>query len=265
MQIINMSTKRHDPVLDTALAGIPLAFRSRIIGSFLDLKKNCSEERYEAAGLAVGKFCETVLRHLQNEVTGTNIPFNRKIGNYADECRKLVQSPNGSASESERVILPRALVFLYTMRNKRGIGHVGGDIDANQIDIAVMARTADWVICELIRIHHGLSLEEGQDLVDSLSIRKLPAIWEVAGKKRILKAGVKARDQVLLLLYSSVESAVLVEDLCDWIEYSNPSVFKSNILRNLHKSRFVEYDKDTGVVTLSPKGAAHVEDSLLRP
>jgi hypothetical protein len=48
------------------------------------------------------------------------------------------------------------------MRNKRGIGHVAGDVDANAIDIATMARTADWIVCELIRINHGLSLEEAQ-------------------------------------------------------------------------------------------------------
>ena len=159
--------------------------------------------------------------------------------------------------------MPRALVYLYTMRNKRGIGHVGGDVDANAIDIATMARTADWIVCELIRIHHGLSLEEAQDIVDGLSVRQLPTIWEVGGKKRILKDGLKTRDQVLLLLYSSPDSAVLVEDLCDWVEYSNPALFKSKLIRSLHKERFVEHDKDTDSVVLSPKGAGHVEKNLL--
>ena len=258
-----MSTRKHNPILETALAGVPETLRSRIIASYLDLKRNCVEGRHDAAGLAAGKFCETALRLLQHVVTGSNIPFSKKIENFADECRKLIVSPSGAASESERVILPRALVFLYTMRNKRGIGHVGGDVDANQIDVAVMARMADWVICELIRIHHGLSLEEAQDLVDSISVRQLPDIWEVAGKKRVLREGVKASDQVLLLLYSSADSAVLVEDLCDWVEYSNPSVFKSKIVHSLHKGRLVGYDRETELVMLSPKGAKYVEDNLV--
>jgi hypothetical protein len=258
-----MSTRSLNPLLEAALASVPSSFRSKVIKTYLDLKRNCAESRYEAAGLAAGKFCEVVIRLLQNTVHGSYLPFGTKIGNFAEACRKLIMAPSTSGSESERLVVPRALVYLYTMRNKRGIGHVGGDVDANAIDIATMARTADWIVCELIRIHHGLSLEEAQDIVDELSVRQLPTIWEVGGKKRILKDGLKTRDQVLLLLYSSPDSAVLVEDLCDWVEYSNPALFKSKVVRSLHKERLVEHDKDTDSVVLSPKGADHVEKNLL--
>jgi hypothetical protein len=212
--------------------------------------------------MAAGKVCEIALRLLQEKILGTSVPFGTKIANYPDECRKLIAGPAARGTESERTIIPRALVFLYTMRNKRGIGHVGGDVDANGIDIATMARTADWIICELIRINHGLSLEEAQDIVDGLSVRQLPSVWEVAGKKRVLKDGLKAKDQALLLLYSSVDSSVLMEDLCAWIEYSNSSTFKK-MIGALHKERYLEYDKESESITLSPKGTIYVEARLI--
>ena len=257
-----MSTKSLSPILDVALADIPSIFRPRLIDTYLNLKKHCAETRYESAGLAAGKLCEVVLRLLQKKIHGTFTPFGTKIGNYADECRNLITAQVGG-TESERVVLPRALVFLYTMRNKRGIGHLGGDVDANAIDIAAMAKTADWVICELIRINHGLSLEEAQDIVDGISVRELPAIWEVAGKKRVLKEGLKSKDQTLLLLYSTQSSAVLLEDLCDWVEYSNPAMFKKTVIRELHKHRFLEFDQESESITLSPKGVRYVEEKLL--
>ena len=68
---------------------------------------------------------------------------------------------------------------------------------------------------------------------------------------------------MLLLLYSSADSAVLLEDLCDWVEYSNPAVFKNKVIRSLHQERLVEHDRDTDSVVLSPKGANHVEENLL--
>jgi hypothetical protein len=92
---------------------------------------------------------------------------------------------------------PRALVFIYTMRSKRDIAHVGGDVDANTIDFATMVRTADWIICELIRLYHSLSLEDAQDLVDGISVRQLPDIWEINGKKRVLRPGLTAKQQTL--------------------------------------------------------------------
>ena len=257
-----MSTRSPSSVLDSALISVPKGFRKRLIDAYLSLKRNCLETRHDAAGMAAGKVCEIALRLLQEKILGTPVPFGTKIANYADECRKLITGPVARGTESERTIIPRALVFLYTMRNKRGIGHVGGDVDANGIDIATMARTADWIICELIRINHGLSLEEAQDIVDGLSVRQLPSVWEVAGKKRVLKDGLKAKDQALLLLYSSVDSSVLMEDLCAWVEYSNSSIFKK-MISALHKERYLEYDKEAESITLSPKGTIYVEAHLI--
>lgn len=225
-----MSIKTPDTPLEQALSRVPKNFRCKLITAYVDLKRNCAESRYEAAGLSAGKFCEVGLRISQHNVIGTSIPFGTKVSNFADECRKIISAQGGTATDSEKTIIPRGLVFLYTMRNKRGIGHIGGDVDANSIDIALMARTADWIICEFIRIYHGLSLEEAQDLVDALAVRNLPDVWEVAGKKRVLRRGLPAKDESLLLLYSSQDSAVLVEDLVDWVEYSNAAVFKSNVL-----------------------------------
>jgi hypothetical protein len=257
-----MSTKSPSSILDDALTGVSRGFRKRLIDAYLSLKKNCLEARYDAAGMAAGKVCEIALRLLQDKVQGTSIPFGTKISNYADECRKLITSSSSKGSESERVVIPRALVFLYTMRNKRGIGHVGGDVDANAIDVATMARTADWIICELIRINHGLPLEEAQDIVDGLSIRQLPSVWEIAGKKRVMKNGLKAKDQALLLLYSDPGSSVLIEDLCEWIEYSNPTIFRM-LINEMHKQRLLEFDKESESIVLSPKGVDYVEGNLI--
>lgn len=107
------------------------------------------------------------------------------------------------------------------------------------------------------------SLEEAQDIVDGISVRQIPAVWEVAGKKRVLKEGLTARDESLLLLYSNQNSAVLFEDLYDWVEYSTPQGFRKNILGALHKERLIEHDAETDSIVLSPKGVVHVEQRIL--
>lgn len=249
--------------LDDALQSVPKKFRDRLVQSYVELKRNCAESRIEAAGLSAGKFCEVALRFLQNATTSSHIAFGKKIPNFADECRKIINGPVVSATESERTIIPRGLVFLYTMRNKRGIGHVGGDIDANSIDIALMARVADWIIAELIRVHHGLSLEEAQEIVDAIAVRPLPEVWNVGGKKRVLRDGLSAKDETLLLLYSARETIVYVEDLIAWIEYSNPTVYKSNVLSKQHKARMLDWDRESDTVVLSPKGVQYVEEHVL--
>ena len=259
-----MSIQRSNSSLDAALANVPTDFRKRISKQFLAIKAGVLAGNDKAVGIEAGHLCETVLRLLQKEVGGGSYtPFGTSIGNFADECRKLVTSANTNSNESLRTVIPRALVFVYTMRNKRGIGHVGGDVDANRIDAVTMARSCDWIVCELIRCFHGLSLEEAQDFVDGLTVRNIAEIWEVGGKKRVLKTGLTFKQQVLLLCYQEPASAILSEDMFDWVEYSNYSVFKGKVLTPLHKDRLIEYDKETESVTISPLGVKEVEEKIL--
>jgi hypothetical protein len=259
---MSTSPSKQSP-LDVALGALPATFRKRIIKTYLDVKRRHAEAEFDASGLSVGKFCETVLRFLQQELTGTYTPFGQQLPNFANECAKLAQTPKTAGSESLRIVIPRAIDFLYTLRNKRGIGHAGGDVDANEIDSATMARGADWVVCELIRTYHNLSLEDAQALVDSLATRNLPSVWEVAGRKRVLRQGLRYPDQVLLLLYGSPSTGVLTEDLYEWCEYSDFAMFKKSVLGGLHKKRLVEYDRDSDVVYISPLGGRHVEENIL--
>jgi hypothetical protein len=257
-----MNTKVNNSLLEQALANVPKVFRSKLIETYLEVKRGYIEAKYESSGLNAGKLCEVLVRLLQQEITGSYTAFGKPIPNMADECRKLITAQNQSVSESIKTIIPRALVFLYAMRNKRGIGHVGGDIDANSIDTATIARIADWIICELIRVFHKMPIEEAQDLINSISIKSIPIVWEIAGKKRVLKDGLNAKQKSLLLLYTESDAAVLTEDLCSWVEYS-PSMFAKRVLDDLHKDRLIEYDRESELVYLSPKGAKLVENDLL--
>jgi hypothetical protein len=258
-----MSTQSPRDTLLAALSEVPEPFLTRILDAYLDTRAAFSDGYFDACGLRAAKLCETVLRFLQEQLTGTHIAFNRRIANFTDECRRLEKLPASAGHESLRVIVPRALEFLYTLRNKRGVGHLGGDVDANSIDAATALRVSDWVLSELMRFFHKLSLEEAQNLLDALVIRQVPAVWRVAGRRRILESGLDYRSQVLLLLYQEPEHGVPEEDLFEWVEYSRLDRFRERVLRPLHRSRLIEYDSDTRIAIISPKGVKVVEEELL--
>ena len=208
--------------------------------------------------------CEILLRYLQHDLTGHHIPFGTKIGNFAEECKNFEKLPRTAGPESFRVIIPRALLYLYTLRNKRGIGQVGGDVDENEMDALACARVAKWCLGELIRARHRLSVEDAQQIVDKLSQRDLPFVWEVLGKKRILSEGLSYPEKSLLLLYSDPSVGVAVEDLFAWTEHSNLAHYRRAVLGSLHRRRFVEFDKETNTVLISPKGIGHVQKKVLQ-
>lgn len=259
-----MSTAQPSITLDTALAGISATFRRRLIKAYNGLKTAYLDGNFDACGLRAGRFCEVLLRWAQEQLTGSFTPFSGQLSNFKNECDKLEQTPRASGHESVRVLLPRALNFLYTMRNKRGIGHEGGDVDANEIDAATAVRIADWCVCELIRLHYTVSLEEAQAICDAIAERQLPQIWDVFGKRRVLDPKLSYSQQTLLLLYASTEHGTPMEDLVAWTEHSNAAVYRRDVLVRLHKARLVEYDRDTEMVAISPTGSVKVEAELLQ-
>jgi hypothetical protein len=155
------------------------------------------------------------------------------------------------------------IIALYEIRNNRGVGHVGGDVDPNQMDARVVLEMAKWILADLVRIFHpkSISTEQATSIVDLLVERTVPAVWKVGDARRVLDPALKAREQVLLLLYS-VTGAVTATDLFKWVEHSNLSVFKKQVLGQLHKARLVDFNSDTGLVTLSPTGTREVELKL---
>lgn len=248
--------------IDDALAGVPAAFRSRLNKHYVDLKRAFVRGEFDACGSRAGKFSETLIRYIQNELEGSNTRFGRQINLY-DESRRLERLPATAGPEPFRVFIPRALCFLYTLRNKRGFAHIGGDLDSDPIDAATCVRVADWCLCELIRVVHSLSLEEAQTLVNTIASRELPDVWQVAGKKRVLRTELDYKEQTLLLLYSHPDEAVLIEDLFEWTEYSRFDTYKNRILAQLHKDRLIEWDRDTDTAHISPTGVRKVEEEIL--
>lgn len=262
-----MSTMYNSPELENALKSLSSKFRGRIIDTYLELKfrysKSHHDSEFDSAGISSGKFCETTLRFLQHELVGTYTPFGQQIKNFSNEVEVLGRIDKAKGNDSKRILIPKALGLIYTIRNKRGIGHIGGDIEANKIDSATIVRVADWVLCELIRMYHNLSIEEAQDVIDALATRTLPDVWEVNGKKRILRKDLDFKQQVLLLLYSETQNGVAIEDLFLWTQYSNFSMFKRNVVLPLHKNKCIEYDTETKYVHISPLGINEVENSIL--
>ena len=258
-----MSTQHPKHNLELALSNIPITLRKRLIKNYSTIKNQGLEGQHDSIGHQAGKLAEVLIRIVRYILTGTNTPLSRRLGNFKNECEQLEQTPRTAGPEGIRLIMPRALLLLYTMRNKRDFGHAGGEVDANEIDALTAMQVADWCMCELIRVCHNLPLEDAQLLCNSIAERKLPILWNILGRKRILDTSLSYRDQTLLLLYSEIEMGIPTEDLYDWTEHSHRGNYRNNILARLHKSRLIEWDKDSEMAIISPTGIDEVEQSIL--
>ena len=183
---------------------LPSELVDALLVSYDEIKQNYFLERHGPSELNGGKFCEACVRIIQHETdNGNYIPIGTSVRNMIGVLRDFERIPTNQATESYRIHIPRVLITMYNIRNKRGVGHLGGDVNPNFADSTLLATCADWVMAELFRIYYQCTLDEAQSIVDSLVQRKLVLVYDIEDVKRVLLSTMSHKNQTLVLLASA--------------------------------------------------------------
>ena len=246
-------------------ANLPTGLRKELIEAYQEIVQNFVERRWEPAELNGGKLCEIIYTIIDGATSGSFAAKASKPAKMVDACKAIegrAADPNRVGDRSLRIQIPRLLPFLYEIRNNRGVGHVGGDVNPNQEDATSILSNANWLMAELVRIFHNITLAEAQVAVDALVQRRHPMVWSTGDLKRVLDSEMSASDQTLVLLYSE-PAWVEVKTLTVWVEYSSAAMFRNRVLLPIHKKRLIEFDVKNDRVKTSPSGIAETEARLL--
>jgi hypothetical protein len=209
------------------------------------------ERRWSPSELSGGRFCEVVYTILDGHASGSYATTPSKPRDYLSACRAL--ESRIKAPRSFQILIPRLLPALYEIRNNRGVGHTGGDVDPNLMDASAVLAMASWIMAELVRVYHNLHIAEAQRAIDTFVERRFPLVWTDGNIRRVLNPSLSLKDQIMLLI-ASCSASVHVDELFKWTDYKNKAHF-NRILRALHKTRFVELDEKSGTVLMLPPGA----------
>ena len=246
-------------VVTKALSALPAGLRTPLLSEYDSLITNYSEQKWTAAELSGGKFCEIVYTILDGYAKHAYPPKPSKPPNFVEACRRLEN--NRGVPRSFQILIPRLLPPLYEIRNNRNVGHVGGDVDPNHMDATTVLAIVAWVMAELVRVFHATTVGEAQEIVDSVVERPVPLIWQSGQVKRVLDPKLKLREQVLVLV-GSCAGPVDITNLQTWTECKNKTYF-NRVIGALHKSRLVEAS-DNATVRLLPPGATEVSQIIAR-
>ncbi len=226
------------------------------INSYKEIEYNFLLGKWKSSELDAGHFVESLRRLIEFELFGNYTPFDKKLSNFTDEELKKYES--GSGNESYRILIPRILKSIYNIRNKRGVGHIT-TISPNEMDSTYILYSVKWVLAELIRLKSSFSIPETQKLIDAIVERRIDIIWKFNGTSRILNAGIKTEEKILILLYDTSPQSEL--QLLKATGYTNSTNF-AIILLKLHKLILINYED--GFCMLSPKGLLKAEKILVK-
>lgn len=240
------------------LINIPDGLKKPLLVEYNNIVQHYMEKKWTASELSGGKFCEIVFTILDGHAKGSFASSPSKPSNFVDACKRLEN--NSNVPRSFQILIPRMLPALYEIRNNRNVGHVGGDVDPNSMDANAVVAICSWILGELIRVFHNTSVINAQKIVDFITNRKIPLVWEIGSMKRILNPSISLKEQVLLLI-SATSSKTSTDDLFTWIEYKN-KVYFLKLLRQLHKGRLIELSSDESELEILPPGTIYIEQLI---
>src|SRR5216684_233005 len=117
---------------DKLLSTLPAGLRNPLVQEYNSIVQNFMERRWSPSELSGGKFCEVVYTILDGYATGTFAAAPQKPRDFPTACRALESRIAGP--RSFQILISRLLPALYEIRNNRGVGHAGGDVNPNHMD-----------------------------------------------------------------------------------------------------------------------------------
>jgi hypothetical protein len=245
-------------MIKNTLNTIPKGLRDPLLKEYAEILNNFLENRWNPSVLAGGRFCEIIYTILHGYSSRNYAPKPMKPKNFVDACKRL--ESNSNVPRSFQILIPRILPALYEIRNNRGVGHVGGDVDPNYMDSSIVVSMTSWIMAEIVRVLHNTTTQEAQTIVNNLVERRIPLVWKSENIRRILDPNLPLKDQAIILIASSSKK-VNINELCNWLDQKNTK-YINKILRTYHAKRFIEYNTKSQEVEILPPGSDYVTNIL---
>lgn len=245
---------------EDAFSALPSTLRDELLKEFNEIVTNYREHKWEPSELKGGKLCEIVFTVIKGWLDGGTYPAKaQKPQNFPGACWELEKLyPKTASNHSARILVPRMMMGLYDIRNNRGVGHAGAEVNPNHMDATAILYTSKWLVAELVRLLHTLSTDEATAIVDALIEREVSWVWTLGDKKRVLHTGMSCKAQILALLLTQA-GAVEEASLVSWLEHPNVAILRRDVLRPMHKGRLIEFDESDKTIQLLPPGVTEAE------
>ena len=241
-------------IKDILINEYPEELVDSILECYLKALTEYRKGNWKYVGTEIGQFIENCRRMIEYKLNNSYTYLCQILSNFNEKELKNLENKSGQVEY--RIIIPRLLYSSYAIRSKRGMIHTS-HINPNYMDATLLINNVKWILAELVRLSSNIDFDKSNELINSIMSKENNIIWEINGKIRILNTKIDTQNKILCLLYYKDNQTDSF--LCNMLEYKNFSRFK-NILKKLHKERFIEYDNTNCI--LSPNGKLKAEEIL---
>lgn len=214
------------------------------------------KRNWQYFGNEVGRFIEIAIRIIEFKTEGKYNKLEDKLPIFNEKRLKDFEQSKICDNISFKILIPRQLYSMYTIRNKRGMIHIN-NIDPNYMDATLLLNMQKWVLAEFVRNSSRLNYEESLNIIDCIIAKENSLIWIEDNIFKILDNSLNLEEKILCILY--YENNINEKRLFELSEYSNITMFKKK-LQLMHKEQKINYSANK--ITISPIGISIAEQKL---
>lgn len=234
----------------------PSELVTKLSETYYDAICEYKKRNWQYFGNEVGRFIEIAIRIIEFKTEGKYNRLEDRLPIFNEKRLKDFEQSNICNNISFKILIPRQLYSMYTIRNKRGMIHIN-EIDPNYMDATLLLNMQKWVLAELVRNSSQLDYEESLNVIDSIIAKENSLIWIEDNIFRILDNSLNLEEKILCILY--YKNNINEKKLFELSEYSNITIFRKK-LQIMHKEQKLNYSLDK--VTISPIGINIAEQKL---
>ncbi|MEK7546941.1 MAG: hypothetical protein AAB536_02065 [Patescibacteria group bacterium] len=185
--------------MSSILKNIPKNLEDGLFTEYTELKRRFQLNDVGPSQLNGGRLAEVILRIFQHLLKIPVSPFENEI--KTEEKTRILNKVISDATIDIHIRQKVSSIarMLLDFRNNRNVAHLGG-FSANSIDAQFVLSSSNWIIAEFIRVFGNYSLEDAQELIDSIAVPTYPVIFDIEGDDFIARDDLTVKEEVLVLV-----------------------------------------------------------------
>jgi hypothetical protein len=245
-------------VLNILESEFPNELANKLMEAYDNAIREYKKRNWKYFGNEMGRFVEVAIRMVELKTEGKYTNLKDKLAILNENRLKQFEQSQITNIISFRILIPRQLYSMYTIRNKRGMIHVN-EIAPNYMDSTLLVNISKWVLAEFIRNSIKMNYDEAMKIIENIIIKENELIWMEDEIFKILDKSITLEEKILCILY--YRNKINEEQLFKLSEYSNITMFRKK-LKSMHLEQKINYNKEK--IMISPIGIRIAEDQLNR-
>ena len=245
-------------VLNILESEFPNELANKLMEAYDNAIREYKKRNWKYFGNEMGRFVEVAIRMVELKTEGKYTNLKDKLAILNENRLKQFEQSQITNIISFRILIPRQLYSMYTIRNKRGMIHVN-EIAPNYMDSTLLVNISKWVLAEFIRNSIKMNYDEAMKIIENIIIKENELIWMEDEIFKILDKSITLEEKILCIL--NYTNKINEEQLFKLSEYSNITMFRKK-LKSMHLEQKINYNKEK--IMISPIGIRIAEDQLNR-